>query len=322
VSAHVKKIAWFNVILAVSTATVCGVTVAGLFARWSWILELTTHFRPMYFTFLFFAAFAFLFKRKWRISMLVTIFAFANMLPLVPLYVRSMPAIGVNARIYRAVQLNVRNSNRDYKTVLDFLRSSQADFVMIEEVDDEWLAQLETLQPYYPYIKGVPSHSYFGMALLSRVPFSEACERDFAAGVPSIVADFDLDGNKLCLVGTHAPAPMDEELSAVRNYEFTSMAAFVADQPDLTMIMGDLNCTSWSPYFRDLINESGLRDSRVGFGNEPTWPTKFFPGLIAIDHCLVSDRIIVSSRRVGPYIGSDHYPIIVDFSIAPSDGND
>ena len=38
------------------------------------------------------------------------------------------------------------------------------------------------------------------------------------------------------------------------------------------MLMGDMNCTSWSPYFQDMLTVSGLRDSRRGFGVEGSWP--------------------------------------------------
>ena len=32
--------------------------------------------------------------------------------------------------------------------------------------------------------------------------------------------------------------------------------------------------------------------------------------------CLVSSNVIVHDRRVGPHIGSDHYPVVIDFSIS------
>ena len=76
--------------------------------------------------------------------------------------------------------------------------------------------------------------------------------------------------------------------------------------------MGDLNTTSWSPFFSDLIEESGLRDSRKGFGIQTTWPDGLFLLRIPIDHCLVSKDISVLDRRVGPSIGSDHFPVTVD----------
>jgi endonuclease/exonuclease/phosphatase (EEP) superfamily protein YafD len=81
------------------------------------------------------------------------------------------------------------------------------------------------------------------------------------------------------------------------------------------VLLGDLNTTSWSPHFRDLINTAGLKDSRAGFGIQPTWPAGTPPLWIPLDHCLVSPEIKVHDRRVGPNVGSDHFPVIVEFSL-------
>jgi endonuclease/exonuclease/phosphatase (EEP) superfamily protein YafD len=37
---------------------------------------------------------------------------------------------------------------------------------------------------------------------------------------------------------------------------------------------------------------------------------------VPIDHCLVSPEITILDRRLGPAVGSDHYPLIVDFIIS------
>jgi len=77
-----------------------------------------------------------------------------------------------------------------------------------------------------------------------------------------------------------------------------------------------MNGTPWSPFFKDFLLSSGLRDSREGFRLQPTWPTWFPPAWIPIDHALVSSSVVVHDRRVGPNVGSDHYPVIIDFSIS------
>jgi endonuclease/exonuclease/phosphatase family metal-dependent hydrolase len=48
----------------------------------------------------------------------------------------------------------------------------------------------------------------------------------------------------------------------------------------------------------------------------PTYPA-WFPLLwLPLDHCLVSADLLVGQFRVGPYAGSDHFPVVVDFSLA------
>lgn len=58
-----------------------------------------------------------------------------------------------------------------------------------------------------------------------------------------------------------------------------------------------------------------LRDSRRGFGVQPTWNARHPWCMIPIDHCLVSEGASIVDRIVAPDVGSDHRPIIVDFRV-------
>ena len=81
------------------------------------------------------------------------------------------------------------------------------------------------------------------------------------------------------------------------------------------IVIGDLNLTPWSPRFRALLDDGGLGDSRVGFGHHATWPVWFPLLLIPIDHVLADPEIKVYRREVGPAVGSDHYPVLVELGI-------
>ena len=86
----------------------------------------------------------------------------------------------------------------------------------------------------------------------------------------------------------------------------------IQEQTDPVILLADLNTTSWSATFQALTTRAGLRDSRLGFGVQPTWPARL-PGLrIPIDHCLVSPEVQVHDRRVEENAGSDHFAIYVD----------
>ena len=84
---------------------------------------------------------------------------------------------------------------------------------------------------------------------------------------------------------------------------------------DAVIIAGDFNASPYSPVFKKLLTTSGLRDTRTGFGWLPSWPALFPLAFIPIDHILVSPDIQVQNRATGPYIGSDHYPVIAELSI-------
>ena len=80
--------------------------------------------------------------------------------------------------------------------------------------------------------------------------------------------------------------------------------------------MGDLNISMWAHHYARFEEVSGLSNARRGFGVAPTWPVWLFPGLIPIDHVLVSEQVVVTDFRTGPSIGSDHLPIVVRFTFA------
>lgn len=65
--------------------------------------------------------------------------------------------------------------------------------------------------------------------------------------------------------------------------------------------------------FGRLLEATGLRDSRRGFGRQPTFTTaQPIAGLeIAIDHVLVSDSVRVLDRRIVALEGSDHKSVVV-----------
>jgi hypothetical protein len=87
-------------------------------------------------------------------------------------------------------------------------------------------------------------------------------------------------------------------------------------------IASHFNVTPWSHPFRRLLRQFGLEDSQRGFGIQATWPATRFAMRIPVDHVLHSADIRVTGRSVGPDVGSDHYPAIVDFLMAPAPAQD
>ncbi len=134
-------------------------------------------------------------------------------------------------------------------------------------------------------------------------------------GLPSILAEFDLRGNRFFLIGTHAVPPTSSEYAAMRNKHLSAISEIVARLDAPVLLLGDLNVSPWSYHFGQLIRESGLRDGSRGHGIQPTWPVHMFPLLIPIDHCLYSPGIDIVNKMVGAHVGSDHYPVIVDFAL-------
>jgi endonuclease/exonuclease/phosphatase (EEP) superfamily protein YafD len=100
-----------------------------------------------------------------------------------------------------------------------------------------------------------------------------------------------------------------------RNQQLQTIASFLRPKTNPVLLLGDLNISPWSYYFEQLLTQANLRNSAYGWGVMPSWPVAFPALLIPIDHCLVSEGITIHQRRNGSAVGSDHYPVIVDFSL-------
>jgi endonuclease/exonuclease/phosphatase (EEP) superfamily protein YafD len=130
------------------------------------------------------------------------------------------------------------------------------------------------------------------------------------------LAEIDRPQGTFTLIGTHAVPPASAENTRLGDEHLSHIPEIVRAAKSPVLLLGDLNATPWCSTFQQLVRESGLRDSSRGRGVQPTWPS-FMPLLwIPIDHCLYGPGIKVTNKRVGPKIGSDHYPVVVDFGLS------
>ncbi|HOC00646.1 MAG TPA: endonuclease/exonuclease/phosphatase family protein [Verrucomicrobiota bacterium] len=307
-------------------------TVAGFFASCSWLLELACHFRLQYALAL--AAVALLTRfsprpdrtsasaatppahqPRWP-SLVYAALALSNLAVLLPSFVppatRPPPA---GSKQWRIVTLNVHTANPRHDLVEAFLRREDPDVILLIEVDARWLTQLEALTNVWPHTIQAPRDDNFGIALFSRHPFSEARMIGLGeAGLPSIEAEVQIGGQPVWIFGTHPLPPSGAENARLRDAQLEHAADHAAARTGSRLLLGDLNTTPWSPVYRRLLARSGLIDTLRGRGYQPTWPGHFVPLWIPLDHCLASPDLTVLDRRVGPHVGSDHRPVIVDLA--------
>ncbi len=180
------------------------------------------------------------------------------------------------------------------------------------------MKSLSPLETSYPFRLAEPSLDNFGIALFSRFE-PLAMEIRHIGGEPSpssVVARLKLGGKIVTVIGTHPLPPVNLNNAQSRNRQVEALARLAKETPHPILVLGDLNMTPWSPHFGDLLRRSGLRDGRKGFGIQATWPADTVLLRIPIDHCLVSPDIVVLDYRVGPEIGSDHRPVVIDFALS------
>jgi endonuclease/exonuclease/phosphatase (EEP) superfamily protein YafD len=307
----------FLVPLSIVVVLVAGAgTLLGFAARHDWRLELACHPRVQYWWALA-AAFCMLAWTRHRILAFVAFaLAVTNLVLIAPLYFGPASRAKVGAPL-RAMSLNVHYLNEDYGSTIELILREQPDFVLLVEVTREWAKAMEFLNPEYPYRHVHASDNGGGLAFYSRHEIKDVqLERRDWEG-PTMVALVETPEGPLTIFGVHPHSPKSVNTFESRNRQLEHVAELARGTAGPVVLMGDLNMTSWSPYFGDLLAASQLRDSRRGFGVEPSWP--WLPGAIfriPIDHCLVSPGVSVLSRWIGPAVGSDHRPVFIEFALA------
>jgi endonuclease/exonuclease/phosphatase (EEP) superfamily protein YafD len=285
------------------------------------VFDLFSHFRPHYVVFAILLGATALATRAYPAALALTAVALLNGWAVRDLWLGSDgAAAAAGGAPLRVVSINVLDSNPTPGRVLDFVRDSGADLVVLVDAKSErWRGVLAALGDLYPHC--VPDSWREGapVILFSRQPVPAEAVVHPAAGAdrPYVVARVAAARATPLVVGVHptSPKPTEPEDSRERNYQLDHIGATVEGVAGPVIVAGDFNTTPWSPHFRDLLATTGLRDAGTGRGWLPTWPGQLGPAGIPIDHVLVRGEVAVTGLRRGSDVGSDHYPLIADLRV-------
>jgi endonuclease/exonuclease/phosphatase (EEP) superfamily protein YafD len=204
--------------------------------------------------------------------------------------------------------------NQQYAKLVDLVHAKGPDVICLEEVTPKWMSELKKRLNDYPYSfdEGISG----GAAIFSRLPISQTWSAEGKkAKRYGVRGELEVGGTKLLLIATHPASPYSRQNWRRRNQEFIRLAHDVQSSSLPVIVAGDFNSTPWSWYFQNLLSKATLQDSELGKGLQPTWSTRMPLVLVPIDHCLYTSQFATIKRAVGPNVGSDHLPLIVELGI-------
>jgi endonuclease/exonuclease/phosphatase (EEP) superfamily protein YafD len=318
-----KFSAIFSVVLSL---LIVGITLIALLSDRGWpqLLELLSHFRLQYFLLSLVLLLPLLLTRR-RAAILIALFCVALLsTPILPWY--NPFSRGASMGELRVLTANINTQNRSYDKVLTMVREENPDVAVFLEVDDIWVAQLQSLKDILPYEFEQANPYNLGIAVYSRLPLEDAAIDFFGTSQnPSILTNLTVEGKAISLVATHPLPPVRQSFFHSRNLQLDRIGQYVQQLESPVVLLGDLNITMWSPYYRRFARNTGLQNARRGFGVLPTWPMPGTYGVlpdllhrllqIPIDHCLVSSDVKVAAIHTGRDVDSDHLPLIADLVI-------
>lgn len=279
------------------------------FSKYFLISELLSHFQVFYLCCALFGAVLALLLKNAKYIIIHSILIVYILSLLLPFYISGNKNEKNHNAILAVYQANVKFSNLESKVLLKQIEENKPDIVLLIETGELWNKNTLGLKKYYPYefksLKGV-----FGFILYSKLPIQKCELLDFETSIDCIDALLDWNGKSIRIIGAHPPPPMGGEFHKIRNIHLQRFIELLNSKKDTpTIIVGDLNITPWSCYYKKLIDEANLVSTRNGFGILGSWPTSL-PYKIPIDHCLLTNQLGVFNTKVLPSIHSDHLPML------------
>jgi endonuclease/exonuclease/phosphatase (EEP) superfamily protein YafD len=303
---------------AVATWGIWGALFIGSFGTRAWPFDLFANFRVQYMG-LFALCVVALTIARWRKTAIVALIGVAyTTATMGPYFQERAPeesALGKqSAARFRLATFNTWFRNEDLRRFARYLQASDADVIVLQEVDVTRLEELAQLMPAYRYRTTTPDVRRV-LAIFSRWPI-EAEHLHLRNGITRMTrVNVEWQGSRIAVFGAHLRWPLGEKKAWARAAELKMLAARARAESGPVIVAGDFNLTPWSGYFDRFVAESALSDCAIGQGLLPTWPTQVLPVRIRIDHCFVSAHWRVQRVSLGPNLGSDHLPMIADLEL-------
>jgi endonuclease/exonuclease/phosphatase (EEP) superfamily protein YafD len=205
--------------------------------------------------------------------------------------------------------MNLQFDNRHPEKLLSLIGSIQPDAITLNEVSDKWAVVLRGLSGAYPYSVICPP-----LAILSRRPFERLALQSCYKGATLATAAVDFDGQEVTVAAVHLgwpwPHPQYRQIDAV--------APLLGALTGTVILAGDFNAAGWSVAASRLAKAGGLTLApSIG----PSWlfsslPKALRPWIgLPIDHVFAKGNVVIHSAKVQADAGSDHLPVLVEFSL-------
>jgi len=223
------------------------------------------------------------------------------------------------SRPVKLLACNVCQFNRGFDRFINLVRKEQPDIVLTMESNSDWERALRVLEADYPHHEKVTLENTYGMHFYTKLSVHHIQTHYFVADdVPSIEAELETDdGHRFVFFGVHPPppSPTEEDNSKERDGDLLSVAKKVRDYRLPVVVTGDFNNVAWAKSSQLFRKTSRLLDARIGRGILSTFHARYWFFRVPLDLLFHSTDIFIDQLFIGPYVGSDHFPLGSTFHV-------
>lgn len=206
---------------------------------------------------------------------------------------------------------NVLQENKQYDSMLQQIRTADADLVFLLETNKAWADAMVDLEKEYPYTLLKPLENTYGLLFYSRLKLNEAKINFLVkSDLPSIEAIVLLpSGAKVKIWGLHPepPVPGESLYSTAKDKELMKVALKAKECGLPQIVFGDLNDVAWSHTTELFRKTSELLDPRRGRGFYSTFSAHSWFVRYPLDYIFCSKEFGLINMERMPKNGSDHF---------------
>ena len=210
--------------------------------------------------------------------------------------------------------VNAYKDNSDPEELRKIIKITDPKILLILEMTEHLEKKLINEFSNYAYRLQTPVRDGFSICLMSKVPLIDTkITFHGKSDTPLMHATAKINGKDYQLYSAHPKPALNKEWSIERHSYFAEIEEIIADKKDLPIIiMGDFNSVPWEKHFTQFLKKTNLKSTIKDQGYKVTWPV-YFPLMgIPMDHILISPDQTYSNLQVGPYVGSDHFPLSIN----------
>ena len=313
-----------------------------IFSDGLWWLAFFGNFTPFYFAALIGLLPLALIVRARRSVLLMLPLALIGLLMFAPPYLpkaQGQTQSQADAGNFHVITLNVWGDNPDLSRIEAWLATQKADAVVTIELPPEWTRGVPALKDAYPQqVTHTAQGIYWGSTVFSPHPVITSEVFDLGE-VPQQRIVLDINGQQIALYAIHLYLPIGDKPhlplatnfygsaffsydGAKREAQIQTLLERLRDEPLPYIVAGDFNLSDQTAAYNDLASAMGDSFREVGLGLGTSWPAfqafglpSVVPPLVRIDYIWHSDQLRALHAEEGPFLGSDHRPMLATLAL-------
>jgi endonuclease/exonuclease/phosphatase (EEP) superfamily protein YafD len=299
-------------ILALLTSAIAFLTIFG-YLKWLWWFTLLDFFRLQY-AFLAFILLVFsLYFGNYIVAaanvilICVNIYRIRHFFPHLP----HKPVQDAHKTIF---SVNAYKENSDPEDLGEILDKTDPQILLVMEMTENLEKKLAHRFARFAYRLQTPVRDGFSICLLCKTPLENTkITYHGPTDTPLLHAQADINGKTYQIYSAHPKPALNKKWSKDRRAYFGEIEDIIgSENHHPVIVMGDFNSVPWESHFVEFLKRSKLKSTIKDQGYKVTWPV-YFPLMgIPMDHILISQEEEFSNAQVGPYVGSDHYPLSIN----------